>query len=765
FTEPMVPYWMYADLRERVTTLEGLYGYELDIRAMSLRAPAGAERIFSTMVTANYFTVLRIRPAVGRLFGPMENEESGGTPSVVLSHDFWTRRFNADPAIVGQILHINGQPLPVVGVAPAGFRGLSLAMADVWLPTSMVGTLGTTVFEREVRLAVGGRLKAGVSIPQAAAEVDAIGLALQRNASLRPPQALGSLSENGGAGSLRLMAASPIPAVVRVAISAFLALLMGIVSLVLIIACANVAGVLLARGAARRQEIAVRLAIGAGRSRLIRQLLTETALLCILGGAGGILLARVLTSLIVLALPALPVPVDTSLPLDGRVFAFTAVVSLGAALLSGLVPALQTSRADLVTALKAASQGSSDRLRLRSAFVVVQIAFSILLVVSAGLLGRALQRSGSVDLGFDSHGVEVATLDLSLAGYRDTTGPTFVQELLDRIRAIPGVAGASVASMLPHGGQRRDCCGVEVPGVAPPDGQPFFQPAWNVVEPGYFGTLRIPMLAGRDFTRADRSGSEAVAIISETAARQFWPGQSAVGRHVMWQRAPTLVPRQPGNHISKPTIVPVRLTVVGVAGDVSSGRAPHPLVYVPFQQHYESDIAVIARGRSGQRLTGEIREAVASANPNLPIIAASRLDDQTSPVLMQLRIAAFLSAGVGLVALLLAAIGIYGVTAYSVIRRTREIGIRVAMGAQRADVLGMVLRQGMSLVLIGAVIGLLLASVGTRLFVALLFGVPPLDPVTFGGAVILFAVVGLTACYVPARRATGINAVEALRYE
>jgi predicted permease len=532
---------------------------------------------------------------------------------------------------------------------------------------------------------------------------------------------------------------------------------------VLFIACTNVAGVLLARATTRRREIAVRLATGAGRSRIVRQLLTETVLLFIIGGAAGLAVARLMTSLLVLALPVLPVPVDTSLPLDGRVIAFTAAATLIAALLSGLVPALHASKADVISALKADVQGPSDRLRLRSAFVVAQVAFSIVLVIGAGLLVRALHRSTSVELGFDSEGIELASLDLSLGGYAAATGPRFVQDLLERLRATPGVHDASAATMLPLGGQIRMCCGVSVPGVTPPDGQPFFQPAWNVVEPKYFSTLGIRLLAGRDFTVADRAGSEPVAIVSEAAAREFWPGQDAVGRHVTWQKAPMLFSRQQS---AASQMTQVRLAVIGVAADLHTGpSAPRPLLYVPFQQQYQSHLSIVARSTSGQRLTSEIRDAVASINPNLPIVAASRLVDQTGPVILQIRLSAAVAAAVGAVGLLLAAIGIFGVTAYAVTRRTREIGIRLAMGAQRSDVVRMVLRHGMSLVVIGSVIGVVLAAAASRLLVRLLFGVPPLDPVSFGGALVLFAAVGLTACYVPVRRATRINAVEALRYE
>jgi predicted permease len=756
FAEPTLVYRQYVELRARVTTLEGLYGYQLDIQPVSFGAPEGAERIFSTFVTSNYFGVLGVHPALGRLFGPQDAEEAGGSDAVVLGHGFWMRRFNGDPDVVGQPIRINGQPLTIVGVTPEEFRGLSLVVADIWVPTSVAARLSN----ESLRMAVGGRLKSGVSIRQAAAEMDAIGRAMRGNGP-PPPPAIGGFREAGGRGSFRAVPASPIPQVVRVPVSAFLALLLGIVSLVLIVACANVSGVLLARAVARRREIAVRLALGAGRARLIRQLLTETLLVFALGGAAGLALARVMTSLLVLALPPLPVPVDTALPLDYRVVAFTTLVSLVAAVLSGLVPAFRASRADVVSALKADSQGASDRLRLRSVFVVAQIAFSILLVVGAGLFARALHRSGSVDLGFDGHGVEVATLELTLSGHTGSTGPFVVEELLDRVRAIPRVEAASVATLLPLGGQRR-VGGIAVPGVEPPDGQPLFEPNWNVVGPGYLATLRIPLLAGRDFTAADRAGAELVAIVSAAAARQYWPGQEAVGRQLNWHRMPRLIARNPADLRPEP---PLRLSVVGVVGDIRPGGPAPAQVYVPFQQHYQSDVVVVARSRDGQRLTAEIRDAVAGLDANLPILAASRLVDQATPVLLQLRVAAWVSAGVGAIALLLAAIGIYGVTAYAVTRRTREFGIRIAMGARHADVVRMVLWQGMACVGIGGAIGFALAAAASRLLSRLLFGIPALDPVTFGGVAVLFACVGLLACVVPLRRAIRINAAEALRYE
>jgi predicted permease len=763
FSEPVVPYPTYLDIRQRVTTLEGVHGYALDLQPMSLAGPDGAERIFGSLVTSNYFAVLGVRPAAGRLFNAGDSEEPGASPIVVLSHSFWTRRFNANPAVVGQTLQLTGHPFVVVGVAREGFQGTSVLMPDVWVPAAMtaaVSELTTSV----LRVAVGGRLKPGVPLLRAASEVELIGQALERE---RPKPRMrmtpdGVRQENLG-GGLRLVAWSPIPPIVRLPATAFIAVLMLVVSLVLVIACANVAGVLLARATARRRAIAVRVAIGAGRARLIRQLITETMLLFVLGGAAGLLLARGMTSLLISVLPSLPLPVDVSLPLDGRVVLWTTGLSLVAAILSGLAPALQASKADVVSALKDDPQGPADRLRLRNAFVIAQVAFSVLLVVSAGLLVRALRNASAVDLGFDPRGVEVTSLDLSLAGYTRTTGPLFVRELANRVRELPSVQAATMAQLVPMGGGMRLCCGVTVPGATPPNGQRFFEPNWNVVEPGYFATLRMPVVAGRDFNDADRNGTQPVAIVGAAAARQFWPNTSTrdvVGQFMLWQ---TGVP----GALDRASVV-VKLLVVGVAGDVKSGGPeglPRRIVYVPMQQRYDSRMMVLARTTHGQRITGEIRALVASMNPNLPIVGARTLEDQSSPVLLQLRVSASVSGAIGLVGMLLAAIGIYGVTAYAVTRRTHEIGVRIALGARRTDVIAMVLRQGMSLVTLGAAIGLCLGAGAGRLLSTWLVGIPAIDPITFGGSALLFAFIGLVACYVPAYRATSVNPTDALRHE
>jgi predicted permease len=586
---------------------------------------------------------------------------------------------------------------------------------------------------------MGGRLKPGVSRAQADAELKAIGRVL---AGERP----------GKFGDIEWSVAStsPIPALLRGVAAAFVGLLMVLVSLVLLIACSNVTGVLLARAAARRREIAVRVTLGAGRGRLVRQLLTETALLFGLAGLAGVGLARVMTSLLLAALPAFPVPISLSVPLDGRVAAFAAGLSFIAAVLSGLAPALHASRADVVTALKDESQGPSDRLRLRNAFVVAQVAFSILLVVAAGLLGRALGRVTMTDQGFDPRSVEVASIDLSMAGYTDVTGRQFARELLERLRRLPGVASAALTDRLPGGPIQTEAVRHRRGDAAPPD-EHAAPASWNIVEPGYFQTLRIPIVSGRDFSAADHEGTQPVAIVDQATARRCWPGEDAIGKYL-----PTLSEPSP------------RL-VIGVVGDVkTAGRQSDMavlVVYAPLQQRYRPGVTILVRTR-GERLAGTIRALVTTMDPNLPILAAHTLEErQTGPVVLQLRVAALVSGSVGLVGLLLASIGIYGVTAYSIGRRTREIGIRMTLGAQRGDVVWMVLRQGMSLVAIGAAIGLLLAAAAGRVLGRLLFGLTPLDPVTFVGATLLFAAIGLAACYVPIRRATHISPVEALRYE
>jgi predicted permease len=502
--------------------------------------------------------------------------------------------------------------------------------------------------------------------------------------------------------------------------------------------------------------MALRLAIGAGRARLLRQLLTETTMLFALGGAAGLLLARVMVSMLVSRLPMLPFPVDLSLVLDSHVIAYTLALSLVAALLSGLAPAIAASKTNVLAGLRNDS-GFMGRLRARHAFVVSQVAFSLVLIIGAGLFMRALQRAASIDPGFDPHGVELASVDLAQGGYTRTTGPLFARALVDRVRVLPAVSSASLATGVPGGFEVRGGA-VAIPGVQGPNGR-FASVDWNVIEPGYFTTVRTPVKMGRDFSRDDRAGTQPVAIVSELAARQFWPGQNPIGKVLL---QPTL-----GAHGPTSPMEPLR--VVGMAGDIQSTSLIDGLaraaVYVPLQQQYESNVTIVVRTTRGQRIADQLRRVVGSMNSDMPIMTEQTLDDSVALGLAPQRIVASVAGVLGIVGLLLAAIGIYGVTAYAVARRTREIGIRMALGARRTDVLRMVLREGLWLTLVGSAIGLMLAAGASHVLEGFLFGIPPIDPLTFAGTTGLFAVIGLAACYVPVRRATRMNPLEALRYE
>jgi len=756
-----ISYPTYLDIRARARTLDGVYAYPLFPQAMSLTDPAAgpaasAERIFGSMVSANYFAVLGATPARGHLFRAASALSSTANVDasdalVVLSHRFWVRRFSADPAIVGRALTINGQPYVVSGVAAERFQGTGVFAEDVWVPISVANERATLTNRRAVWLNAGGRLQPGVSIAQASAELDAIGRALARE---YPDAQTANVT-------LRAVRLSPLPGSAG-PLAAFLALLVGIVAAVLLVACANLAGVLLARAAARRHEIAIRLAIGAGRGRLVRQLLVETLLLFAAGAAAALLVARAATAVLLASLPAVSVPVDVSLTLDARTIAFTAGLAFAAAVLCGLAPAVHASKANVVSALKDETPFSS-RLRLRHAFVVGQVACSVLLVVIAGLFARALHKVGAADPGFDPHGVELASLNPSLAGYTETTAPLFARDLAARVRALPDVQEATIAFGLPGGFERMGLGGIAAADGRPADQSQLSSADWNIVEPRYFATMRIALSAGRDFTDADARGAEPVVIVGEGVVRRFWPGTpplDAVGRYV---RQRSFDPRESASFTRT-------LRIVGVAHDPSYGTLIEGTtglyVYVPLQQQYmRGTPMIVARSKDGRRIAEELRATVTAMNPNLPIVSSRSAEEYTALGVLPQRIVAAAAGGLGGVGLLLAAIGVYGVTAYAVARRTREFGVRIALGATSGDIVAMVVKQGIGVTAVGAAAGLVLGALAGNGAAAFLFGVPALDPVAFGGAALLFALVGLAASYVPARRATRIDPISALRCE
>jgi predicted permease len=762
FGVEQIGYPDYLVIRDQAKTLEGVYGYELNLQRFSFRGDESVEPVFGHYVTMSFFRVLGVRATAGRLFGPGDVERPGASPIIVLSHAFWMRRFNSDPTVVGRVLMINGQPMTVVGVADSAFRGMSVLAPDIWVPAIMIPALdlesrldfSPTNRRHAWQMMVGARLAPGISQRQASSEIEAIGARLEReNAPLYDALMQVGMPPKGSM-IWRAVDSSPIPAGLRLAVAGFLGLLAALVSVVLVIACANLTGVLLARATVRRREIALRVAIGAARARLVRQLLTETVLLFVLSGAAGLLLARAMTTLLVSLLPEFPLPVNLSVPLDTRVVVFSLTLSFIAALLSGLAPALHASKVDVVSSLKDESLGPVDRLRLRNTFVSAQVAFSMSLVITAGILIRGFSGVAFADRGFDPRGVDSAAVDLSIAGYTSATGPAFARELVDRVRAVPGVQSATLADRAPGAGGM-SMGGLTIPGATPPTGQAYFFANWTLVDSAYFATLRIPLVAGRDFGPEDSQGAQAVAIVGEAAARRFWPGKEAVGQTLFV------------NTFDETRSKQLPLTVIGVVRDLRFGaRDSTPLaLYVPIGQRYLPTLTILAR-RSSDRAAVNLRAVVSTASANLPVLSAGTLEDQeTSPVVAQLRIAATVAGSVGFIGLLLAAIGIYGITAYAVSRRTREIGIRLSLGANRTAVVGMVVRQGMLLVGIGSAIGVLLGAGAGKLLSGPRFGVPPPDLMMFAAAALLFAIVGLAACYIPARRATRIGAMDALRYE
>jgi predicted permease len=734
----------FRDVRERATTLSDVFAYRIEPQPISLGGQE-AERIYGSPVSGNYFRTLGATPARGRFITDADDQPAG--PAVaVISYELWQRRFGGAPDTVGRSVTFNGHPTAIIGVAPPGFQGTTLMRSDAWVPLNLASIatprFGAEMFKnrRIVWLVMGGRLKPGVTLAQANAELDAIGKALQNEY----PQ------ENRGKG-LRALKSSIVPGQSD-NVGGFLAVLLAIVALVLFVACVNLAGMLLARASTRRREIAVRLAIGANRIRLVRQLITETIVLFAAGCALGLGLTQWLTRLLLAVLPTLPVPLGVDITVDWRVVSFAVLVSFVASILCALAPALQASKPDLVPALKIDSAGRVGRLRLRGAFIIAQVTISLVLVIAGGLFIRALGRAASIDPGFDQTNVDVISMDLSLSGNKEPDALAFADRLRARVLAIPGVQAASFAADLPLDGGRMGLGSLRVPGMQPPGGQSSFPADWNAVSPDYFKTLNMRLVSGRDFTAQDAASAPGAIIINEAMARSVWHTSDVLGRQFESDA--------PGNTTTT-------LTVVGVAPDAqvdTLGAEVRPFVYVPVAQRYMSRVSLLVKSSRGGIIPA-VRTLLREMDPNLPVTTALPLEQVTALILIPQRVAGAVAASLGVVVLLLAAIGIYGVTSYSVDRRTREIGIRMALGANRASVLRLVIRQGVMLTGTGIVLGLAAGAAGSQVLRSLLFGISTLDPLAFGGAALLLGLVSLGASYLPARRATRVDPMVALRAE
>jgi predicted permease len=745
----------FLDLRTRTTTLVDVYAYAPIPKPVGLTVGGeGATRVYAHVATVNYFQVLGVQAAAGRVWTDRDRDRA-----VVLSHACWTHRFQQDPSVIGRWVRINGEPFAIAGVAAADFHGTSLVTTDVWMPFDPVPPDSSSLRRRDEPVALArGRLKPGVSVARAAAEVDMIGRAL---AQVYPEQ-----NEQHG---LRLAAASYLPGNLARPFGGIVVLITLFVSLVLAIACANLTSVLLARGRARQREIAVRIAIGAGRGHLVRQLLTETMLLFAVGAVAGVILAYGIVSLVIAFGPVLPIPrrglhapglvsllpIDVAPVIDWRVLLFTSTIALLAAIACGLAPAIQTSRIDPIAALKGAAASATVRLRVRHALVVMQVGLSIVLLAGAGIFIQSVRPGSSVNRGFDATRVDAAELDLAMGGYAMRTSAPVARDVLSAVRALPGATDAALTTQLPGAAGVR--LGVFRPAGAPMTNRSARVSDANTVSPGYFPTLSIPILEGRDFTATDTDGAPLVAIVSEEAARRLWNGQSAIGKRLVlgpWQA-------RFGEPINEK-----ELLVIGVVGEVrahADGRE-HPVVYLPLDQHPATDLHIVARARNGS-ITSDLRRAVTAVDPNVPVVSVQTLDDALAMYQWPQRAAAFLSASLGIVAIILVGIGIYGVMAYTVAARTREIGVRMALGAGRTTVLRMVLGHGLGLVAAGAAIGLVIAAAAISALRAAFFGLPAADLTWFGSSVMIVAIVGLVACAVPARRATSVDPVATLRCE
>jgi putative ABC transport system permease protein len=743
-------YPTYKDYRDRSgDVLAGLFAERL--APMSLSRASGNERVWGYLVTGNYFEVLGVSAARGRTFTSEEDRAALSAPVAVISHACWQRRFGGDPAVVGRDVLLNGHPFRVVGVMPEGFAGTEIIYTpEVWVPMTMQAWIepGNEWLERRStqNIFAVGRLKDGVTAEQAQASLNLLAEQVGRE-----------YPDTNEGQKIVLIPPGFILPQLRGAVVGFAAVLMGTVGLVLLIACTNLANLLLARASARRKEIALRVALGASRWRLVRQLLTESFLLALAGGAAGLLLAVWILGLVAAYRPPMDVPIWIEAAVDWRVLLFALGASLLTTLLFGLAPALQATRTDLVPALKdAAPQSGRARARLRSALVVAQVTLSLVLLVAAGLTLRALARLQTASPGFAVENGLVASFDLGLQGYDEARGREFQRRLVERVRQLPGVRAASLTDLFPLS-LNYSSTDVYIEGRPGARGANVPIAMVASVEHGYFDAMGIAVVAGRPFGERDSSEAPRVVVVNETFARRFFPGadpaREAVGKRMSFRGD-----EGPWNEI------------VGVAKDGkywTIGEAPQMFVYAPLAQSYSPAVTLVVRAAGGdaRALVPALNAEVRAIEPALPLYDVKTIEEHMGVSLFPARVAATLLGGFGLLALVLAAMGVYGVVSYAAAQRTREIGIRMALGAQRRDVLRLVAGRGMLLVALGVCLGLAGALALTRFMEGVLYGVSATDPLTFALVAALLLAVALVACLVPARRATKVDPMVALRYE
>jgi len=739
----------YLDLKAQVPAFSGLAAFQTDIPihlASDARLP---ERVASAVVSGNFFSVLGAQASRGRLI--TSTNDARGAPNVaVLSDAFWRRRFNGDPAVVGSTVRVNGSPFVVIGVTRRGFVGATFeAPTDVWLPLSTIDIADPELAELEplqrrglTWLAIIGRLAKGATMSEAQAQMDVVSARRAREAPNQPSNRLAkALPANEAA----------IQPSQRSEARRLSWLLVTVVGMVLLIACADAAGLLLARAERRRRELAIRVALGASRLRIVRQSLAESLLIAVSAAVLGLVIAMWLTDFVTAAAPRdLALPVSASTPiLNPRTLTFAMVAALVTTVLVGLVPALAMSRPDLVPMLKGGRVRfgiGHRRVPVRDLLVAGQMALASLLLVGAGLLLRTLGTESRLDPGFRPDGAVIATVDLSRSGYDGERGRRFYEILQQRLAAVPGLTAVALGRSVP----------VQSSGIATTAEPEGYQPRRaevmeveaSMITPGYYRAIGTPLLRGREFSAADRRGTERVVIVNQAFADRFWPGQNPLGKRV-------------GAISTPPSVV---VGVVGTAKYRSLREDPTPALAVPVQQMYSDAMTIVARtSLEPDAALRQITEVVAILDPELPIIRPGRLADKLSAALGRERLIATLLGAFAALAAALSAAGLYAVVAYRMQARTREWGIRLAIGARPESVLWLAQRQSTVLAVAGLCAGLAAAAFASRVVTTLLYGVPPLDRWAFGGAAGLLGIVVAIAAYIPARRATRVDPTVALR--
>ncbi len=727
----------YIDWRDQNQVFAGIAA--MTEISFNLTGAGDPERIDGQRVSASLFPLLGVEPQLGRAFRPAE-DRPGASHVVVMSYGLWQRRFGGDPGVVGKPINLNGESFTVVGVMPQRFQ-FPTRNDQLWIPIAFDGREAAN--RGAHYLQVVARMKPGVTLQEAQAEMTTVAARLQQKYP----------STNTSIGAV----VTPLHEHIVGKIKPALLVLLGAVAFVLLIACANVANLLLARAAVRQKEIALRLALGASRARLIRQFLTESILLASLGGILGLLLALGGVGLLKGFIPANISPAP-AIGIDSKVLAFTLLVSLLTGLIFGVAPALQVSHFNINDTLKesgrdsaAASRGN----RIRAVLVIIEVAVSFLLLIGAGLLINSFLRLRNVDPGFRTDHVLTMTMVLPQAKYPDRMRrAVFYDELIRRVEALPGVTSAAVVTDVPLTNSG-DSVGVSIEGRADPAPDRVPIVITRVISSHYFKTMGVALQKGRELTEGDTAGSPPVVVISETTARIFWPGEDALGKRIK---------------VGESTSSNKWLTVVGVVEDVRQyelGIAPKPQMYLPHKQaeFFEPRALVVQTNVDPLSLAGTIRRSVWEIDKDQPVSNISSMEQVVSESVARQRFGMLLLGAFAALALVLAAVGIYGVMSYAIAQRTHEIGIRMALGAQRSDVLGLALGEGLRLVSVGVLIGLAAAFILTRLMTSLLFGVTPTDGLTFLTISVVLVAVAALASYIPARRATKVEPMLALRYQ